>query len=257
MLTRTCLRRVWFPLTVAVAALALSTATADAQVVRVTGSDARNTVNFNLGYFALRAEDSRHDDVGEVDVLLANLRAGEGALLFEINDFNGARFGGEWLYAVTDNIEAGVGIGFYQKSVPSVYAELIDSDGTEIAQDLKLRIMPVSATVRFLPVGRGGAVEPYFGAGIGIFNWRYTETGEFVDLSDNTIFRSSYEAKGNAVGPLVLGGIRFPVGAAWAIGGVFRWQRALGDTDSEVSGLLGEKIDLGGWTTNFTIGVRF
>ena len=29
-------------------------------------------------------------------------------------------------------------------------------------------------------VGRGG-VEPYVGAGIGVFNWRYSEVGEFVD----------------------------------------------------------------------------
>jgi opacity protein-like surface antigen len=227
----------------------LAPRSAEAQVIRVTRADARNMVGFNLGYFALRGEDSRVDE----DVLLADLPS----LLFEVGDFNSANFGGEWLYGVTDYIEAGVGVGFYQKTVPSVYREFVDEDGTEIEQDLKLRVVPITATVRFLPIGRGAAVEPYVGGGIGIFNWRYSETGEFVDFSDNTIFQSRYTANGNAVGPVVLGGIRAPIGDVWTIGGEIRWQRAEGDTDSAESQLLADKIDLGGWTTNFTVHFRF
>ena len=68
--------------------------------------------------------------------------------------------------------------------MPSVYRDFVNTNGAEIAQDLKLRIVPFTATVRFLPIGRGG-VEPYVGGGLGVFNWRYSETGEFVDFSDN------------------------------------------------------------------------
>src|SRR5262249_3692258 len=223
-------------------------AIANAQVVRVNRGDARNAIGFNVGYFSLRGEDSRVED----DVLLADLND----LAFQVKDFNNVTFGGEWLFAVGEYFEGGVGLGFYQETVPSVYRDFEDSDGTQIAQDLKLRIVPITGTVRFLPMGRRGPVEPYVGAGIGIFNWRYSEIGEFVDFSDGTIFRARFVADGNAFGPVVLAGVRVPVGDTMLVGGEIRWQRAEGDTSKEV-GLLGTKIDLGGFTTSFTMHFRF
>ena len=65
---------------------------ASAQIVQVSRGDARNSVGFNFGYFVVRGEDVRIDD----DVLLANLDD----LAFEIGDFSGFSFGGEWLYGI-------------------------------------------------------------------------------------------------------------------------------------------------------------
>ncbi|HXW04636.1 MAG TPA: outer membrane beta-barrel protein [Vicinamibacterales bacterium] len=226
----------------------ISPAVAEAQVVRVSGSDTRQAVGFNLGYFAVRGEDSRTDG----DVLLADLND----LAFQIGDFSGFTFGGEYLFAVSDYLEVGAGLDFYQHTVPSVYREFVDSDGTEIAQDLKLRIVPITATVRFLPVGRSGAVQPYVGAGLGIFNWRYAEFGEFVDFSDDSIFRQRYEKSGSSLGPVILAGLRAPVGDFWSVGGEIRWQSAEGD-DLFEDGFLDDKIDLGGWTTTFNFHFRF
>ena len=163
---------------------------------------------------------------------------------------------GEWLVGLGDYLEAGVGAGYYQKTVPSIYAFLEHPNGAEIEQDLKLRIVPLTATVRFLPIGRGG-VEPYVGAGIGAINWRYSESGEFVDPNNDETFRATYVAKGWAAGPVILGGIRFSVADAFTIGGEARWQKAEGDTDREESGLLGDKIDLGGWNVAVTFHFRF
>ena len=230
----------------AAAALTLLAAgRADAQVTLVEPSQ---SIGFNIGYFSVRGEDSRA--LG--DVLLADLAD----LVFEVKDFNGAAIGGEWLFGVSDYLEAGVGIGFYQRTVPSVYREFVDDDGTEIEQDLKLRTVPLSATIRFLPIGRGG-VEPYVGAGIGLINWRYSETGEFIDSRDDSIFRDRFTASGNAVGPVILGGIRFPVADTWLIGGELRYQNAKSDIDPDETGLLGDRLDLGGWTTSLTVHLRF
>src|SRR5204863_46558 len=80
-----------------------------------------------------------------------------------------------------NNFEAGLGIGFQQRSVPSVYQDVVNSDGSEIEQTLKLRVIPFSATVRFLPLGRHTAIEPYIGAGVGVFRFHYSETGQWVD----------------------------------------------------------------------------
>ena len=222
---------------------------AAAQITRVGSSgESRNAIGVNFGYFNLKGEDSRGDD----DVLFNDLDS----LLFDIDDFNGATFGAEWLYGLTDYIELGAGVNYYQRTVPSIYRNLVDIDGTEIEQDLKLRQVPIALTARFLPVGRNASVQPYIGAGVGVINWRYTETGEFVDFN-NEIFRDSFEASGSEVGPVILGGVRFPVADVWLVGGEIRWQAAEGETGGLDEGFLGDKIDLGGWSANFAFHFRF
>jgi opacity protein-like surface antigen len=100
-------------------------------------------------------------------------------------------------------------------------------------------------------------VEPYVGGGIGAFRWKYSETGDFVDFSDNSIFHDNFIANGTAFGPVILGGIRFPFADMWDVGGEVRWQKAEGDTKPAESGLLGSKIDLGGFNAAVTLHVRF
>jgi outer membrane protein W len=177
-------------------------------------------------------------------------------LAFDIEDFNGVTFSGEWLIGLGDFLEAGVSAGYYQGSVPSVYRGQVNANGSEIEQELKLRIVPLTATVRFLPIGHA-SVEPYVGAGIGAFRWRYSETGEFVDFADNSIFHDSFVADGTAYGPVVVGGVRFPFGDMWDVGGELRYQWAEGDTKPAESGLLDSKIDLGGLNAAVTLHVRF
>jgi opacity protein-like surface antigen len=233
-----------------VALAVFAPAPAQAQITRVSSSssDRHQAVGVTVGGFFLKGEDSR----AEGDVLLADLDS----LAFDIKDFNGGTISGEWIAGLGEYLEAGVSVGFYQRSVPSVYRSTVNANGSEIEQDLKLRTVPLTATVRFLPIGHG-SVEPYVGAGLGAFYWRYTETGEFVDFRDNSIFRDSYKATGTAYGPVVLGGVRIPFADMWDVGGEVRYQRAEGDTKPAESGLLGSKIDLGGWNAALTFHVRF
>jgi opacity protein-like surface antigen len=248
MMKRLWLQGVRCSMGLAAAAAILAPVAAHAQIRQVSTSDHRQAIGFTVGGFFPKGEDSRVDG----DVLFRDLDD----LAFEIGDFTGGTVSGEWLFALGDFVEAGVGAGFYQRTVPSVYRDFTHDNGSEIEQRLKLRIVPLTATVRFLPIGRG-SVEPYIGAGIGAFNWRYSETGEFVDTSDSSIFRSTYKASGTAVGPVILAGIRAPIADVWDIGGEVQWQRASGDTNRSESGLLGDKIDLGGWHALLTMHIRF
>ena len=231
-------------------AVFLAPVAAEAQVVRVTGSDTRNAVTVHLGAFLPKGESSRDEN----DTLFQNLNS----LVFDIDDFKGFSIGGDWTFAVTDYIEAGADISWYQQTVPSVYREFVDSDGTEIAQDLKLRLVPFTVSARFLPTGRRSTVQPYIGVGVAFINWRYSETGEFIDFEQGgEVFRANFVADGTEVAPVVLGGIRFLVSDMFTLGGEVRWHKATGDTGGLSEGFLGEKIDLGGWTTNFSFGFRF
>ena len=233
-----------------VLAALLAPAAATAQIRQVSSSDAnKQTVNFTIGYFALKGLESRVED----DVLLGNLQNAH-PLLFEVNDFNSVPFGGEYLLGLGSHFEAGVGVAYSQRTVHSVYRDLTHADNTEIQQDLKLKQVPVSFTGRVLLLPRGSVVEPYVGAGIVAIRWRYTETGEFVEV-DGTIFPARFISEGTSAGPTVLGGIRAPLGN-FTIGAEGRWQKAEGDIPAELL-FLGTKFDLGGWTGNFTFGIRF
>ena len=209
---------------------------------------AQQTLNFSLGYFTVRGEDARV----EGDVLIEDREL----FLFDFSDFNTMSIGGEWLAPLGDYFEAGAGIGLTTRGVDTIYDEFVRPDGTEIEQELKLRIIPITGTVRLLPLGRHNAFQPYVGGGIGIFNWRYSETGDFIDftLPGRPIFRESYVNSGTTLGPVAVFGARF-VGGRGTIGGEIRWQKADGDLDE--NDFLGPKIDLGGFHYVVTFGVRF
>src|SRR4029077_16426180 len=127
------------------------------------------------------------------------------------------------LIGLSDVVDVGLGVGFTSQTVPSVYLAYVHSNGSEIGQDLKHRPEHFTATVRLLPLGRRDGFVPYVGGGVGIVAWRYSESGQFVDFSDGSIFRDEFEATGTATGPVILGGARFPLGAV-DLGGEVRYQ---------------------------------
>jgi hypothetical protein len=208
---------------------------------------AQQSVNLYLGGFVPRSFEARDNN----DVLLNN-----DFLSFDMKDFNGVTVGGEWLIGLGENFDAGLGVGFYSKTVPTIYSDYLNFNGDEIEQDLKLRVVPFTATIRYLPLGRSDAFEPYIGAGVGVLRFRYEETGDFVDFNDNrAIFRDTFRGTGAATGPVILGGARFPVGSV-SIGGEIRYQYAKGDLPND-QGFSGDKIDLGGFSYLATVKLRF
>ena len=209
----------------------------------------------SLGYFAPRGEGGRVDG----DVLNAN-RCIDTAflcepLLFDIGDFGGATVSGEYVIGVGRYLEAAVGAGFYQRTVPSIYEFVTRPDDTEIEQDLKLRVVPLTATLKFVPTGRDAGLQPYVGAGIAALRWSYSETGEFVDPVDSSIFRDSFTADGTEIAPVIFGGLRAPIGASTMLGGEVRYQRA--DVELPEDEFLGDRLDLGGLTFQANLTWRF
>jgi hypothetical protein len=206
---------------------------------------AQQTVNFSVGYFTVRGQDARV--AGDV------LNANRNFLTFAVNDFNGGSIGGEWLFPVGRFIEAGAGLSFTRRTVPSFYSRLVNTDGSDIEQDLRLRTVPAAFTFRLLPLGQERGFQPYIGGGLNVIAWRYSESGQFVDTRDRTIFNNSYVASGTETGPVAMGGLRF-AGDAAAAGFEFRYQAAEADLPAPFAG---GKIDLGGWSYLFTVGMRF
>lgn len=218
-----------------------------AGVFAVPSASAQQSVNFYLGGFNPRGFDAR----GTEDVLYQNANY----LDFSMHDFSSITVGGEWLIALNENVEAGLGIGVYSRTVPGVYTNWVNPNGSDIVTDQHLRIVPFTATVRWLPVGRRAGLVPYLGAGVGVMVWRYTESGQFVDPTDNSIFRDTFTGSGANAGPLILGGVRVSIGAV-DIGGEVRYQGGRGTLPAS-EGFAGPKIDLGGFNYLATVNVRF
>ena len=114
-------------------------------------------------------------------------------------------------------------------------------------------MVPMAFTFRVLPLGQDVGFQPYLGGGLGVINWRYSESGQFVDTRDRSIFNNSYAASGTETGPVAMGGIRF-AGDTLASGFEIRYQAAEADLPPPFAGT---KIDLGGWSYLFTVGMRF
>lgn len=209
------------------------------------------------GIFLLKGEGSRTNS----DVLVENLLVPRDPFVYEISDFTGGTIGGEYLIGFGDWIEAGVGASFYQRTVLSYYRDSVWPDQTDIEQDIKVRIVPVSATVRVFPTGRTTPVQAYVGGGINFYRWKYSESGDFIDYTDPDvlplpIFRDTFEDDGTAAGAVFLAGARAPVTENLLIGGEFRWQGGSADLDPALN-FTGRKLDLGGYSLVGTLHVKF
>lgn len=212
-------------------------------------AQAVHSLHLGAGLFTPKSVDGRSGE----DVWVENLNT----LSFDIKDFRGATVNGEWTITFSERVEVGLGAGYYQRSAASVYRDYVNINGNEIEQDLKLRVIPITGVVRFLPFGRAGRVQPYVGAGVSALNFRYSEVGEFVDFGDGfAVFRDRYVADGTTLGGVVLGGVRMPIGGdVYALNTELRYQ--FGEGDLGDNGFLTPKIDLSG--LNFTVGfqIRF
>lgn len=207
---------------------------------------AQQSISVQFGGFFPKGETSRV----EGDVLVINREF----LLFDVGDFSGFQIGAEWSASLGEFLEAGAGFGYYQSTVPTVYAKWVNEDtGADIEQDLSLRIMPLTAVVRILPLGAKRAFQPYVGGGLGVYFWRYRESGEFL-ADDGSIFQDTFEQSGTSLGPVAVFGIRGRMSSSALIGLEGRYQWGSGDLNTD---FLGDKIDLGGFSLLGTFGYRF
>ena len=218
-------------------------------------ASAQQSVNFYLGGFVPRSEDARDPN----DVLVQD----SSFLDFNINNLSGATVGGEYLVGLGDKFDAGLGIGVYQRSILAADAfNEFSGTGNPITATLKLRVVPFTATVRWLPLGHHDGIQPYVGAGVGVFAYRYSESGDFVANDNVTIIHGNFVGSGTTTGPVILGGVRVPVLPGFSVGGEIRYQSAVGNLPTDQGFATATpsstpKIDLGGFNYLFTMNVRF
>jgi hypothetical protein len=207
----------------------------------------QQTVNFTLGYFAPHGEDARTAG----DVLVAN----RDFLIFDFHDFDAASVGGEWLFPVRQFSGRWHRHRLLDAIGPTVYQDFIDSDGTEIDSDMKLRMVPTTVQHQAAPSQSSHRVPAVYRRRHGESSHGATAraASSWISTQATRFFRGSFVNTGADVGPVILGGLRFG-GRSVSAGFEVRYQSAEGKLDSDFAG---PRIDLGGWTYNGTFGFRF
>lgn len=172
------------------------------------------------------------------------------------SDWEGFYGGVEYNRKVANNVELAVSVDGYSKTLDTSYRDYVRQDDSPIQQTLRLTIVPVGLSVRFVPTNRHARIAPFLVAGVDAMVYHYEEYGDFVDFfaDDQPIISDSFITDGVAFGVHAGGGLRFRVGDDFAIvteGRYFWSKRDLGDDFSQ------NQIDLGGWALTAGFHVRF
>lgn len=183
----------------------------------------------------------------------------------EKSDFYGVYGGVEYNHVLMDNVELGIHLDGYGRTVDTSYRDYTWDDGSEIRQSLKLSMVPLGVSVRFVPTSKRTKIAPFVGGGVDAVFYQYEEFGDFVCFPpaggacehDWDVVSDAFESDGTAFGFHALGGLRVYVNRDFAIVAEGRYQWAEDDMSDDFApneaGLV-NRIDLSGWT--FTVGVH-
>jgi len=175
----------------------------------------------------------------------------------EDSDWIGVYGGAEWRFRVAPSFYLGIHLDGYGRSLDTEYLDFERPGGAPIFQTLKLSILPLGASIRWVPKDGRHDISPYFGAGVDAVFYQYEEFGDFIDFfSDNLDIRpDSFESDGAAFGGHAAVGLRIPIGHDFAITAEGRYQfaqrkRMEEDFDQNI-------IDVNGASATIGIRLRF
>lgn len=195
-------------------------------------------------------------------------RENENTFTLDDGDFRDATVGVTFLSGVTNHLEVGFNLDYYDATAVSGYRDFVDADGFSILHDSTLRSLPLSVDVRLIPAGRYGVRGShgqrhvrrpvfYLGGGVGLNLFEYEEIGDFIDFDDPTlpVVFDRFLDDGVAFQTHALAGIELPVSPTLNVlfEGRYTW------ADKELGGDFDGfgDIDLGGPSISAGVSWRF
>jgi opacity protein-like surface antigen len=204
---------------------------------------AASELDLRIGGFFPRAESNLFRDDSELYTV-------------ENDDWRGLTGGVEFRFRVAPSFYVGLNLDGYGRTVHTHYREFTRESGREVTQSLKFNVVPLGASVRWLPRDGRRDTSPYLGAGVDLFFYKYEEFGDFIDFEseDLDILADSFVSEGTAPGFHVLAGLRVPVTDDFSLVGEGRYQWARTDMGDD---FRGNRLDLSGLSVTFGASVRF
>ncbi len=188
----------------------------------------------------------------------------------EISDFNDFIWGMSFVAPVSNHLEIGINLDFYNSRASSAYRDFFFPSNFPIFHDTKLDEAPLIVDARWFPAGRyrirsGGCrvLRPAFflGAGLGANFWEYEEVGEFINCSlgcgpndpPPPIFPGRFKDSGTAFQVQLSAGLELPINPGFNV--IFEGRHAW-SSDAMGGNFAGfGDIELGG--TSLLIGAAF
>lgn len=175
----------------------------------------------------------------------------------EKDDWRGFAGGVEFNAAVARNVELGIHVDGYDRTLDTSYRDFTTESDREIRQTLKFQVVPLGVTLRLVPTGSRVKVAPYIAIGADLFFWKYEEYGDFIDFDDPDfpVIADAFVSDGVAGGGHAAAGVRLRVTHDFSVVGEARYQAAskvdMGDD------FAGSQLDLNGWSAMFGVHVKF
>ncbi len=173
------------------------------------------------------------------------------------SDFEDFSFGLEYLYFLGPRMGFVVSGHFYEGEDLLSYRDFVDTRGFEIEHTTTLEISTFNLGLIYQLARRDAPIQPYVGAGGGLFFYRLEESGDFIDFfsPDFDIFSATFETESATFGYYFQAGVEVPLGRSWSVYADARWQRAKDDLGDDLDG-LGE-LDLSARTISFGTSFSF
>ena len=186
-------------------------------------------------------------------------------LTLDKSDFNVPGFGADLNIAITPRIDAQFAFDLNRARASSEYRRFVDNKRLPIEQETRLREANLGGNVKVALTERGRRVSqfvwvprtivPYVGGGAGAMRFDMSQSGDFVDFVDFSVFSDVFRASGWAPSAQVFGGadIRVFRQLFVTVDGRYLW----------AAGVLGrdwldfDKLDLAGFRLTGGINVIF
>jgi hypothetical protein len=138
-------------------------------------------------------------------------------LTLENQDFNRPAIGGDIGVTLSRRLELVFSLDYSQASSGSEYRDFVDNLRMPIQQVTELKQTNISGALKFYLLDRGreisrlawvpSTVVPYVGAGGGALWYKLSQTGDFVDFVDSSIFGDSLRSQGAGPSAHVFAGV--------------------------------------------------
>jgi opacity protein-like surface antigen len=165
----------------------------------------------------------------------------------EASDFEDAVGGVDYLYHGGSRFRFVLSGDSFEGQTDQEYRDFEDNFGDPILHTTTLEITSITAGVQLPLAPRGAAIQPYVGAGGGLYTYRLEESGDFIDFGRNgQIFSTTLEAEGSAFGYYLLAGLEIPVGPYFSFIAEGRWDNAEDELEDDFDDPQFGTLDLSG-----------
>ena len=138
-------------------------------------------------------------------------------LTLERSSFNTPTFGAELGINISNRLDVVAGFDFGKSSTPSEYRAFVDNNRLPIEQRTEMKQFSAFGTLRYALLPKGRSISrlawiprtmiPYVGAGGGLMNYTFFQTGDFVDFQTSRVFNDVFRSSGWGPSAHIVGGL--------------------------------------------------